>query len=81
VHKKPKAPLPFKKGDWVLILGTWEKGIIENVMDNGERLLVRIPSMTDWPWPRWVHVHYFKVKRVRPPKPPKIEVDTTEALL
>jgi len=81
VHKKPKAPLPFKKGDWVLVLGTQEKGVVENVMDNGERLWVRIPSMTDWPWPRWVHIPYSKAKRVRPPKPPKIEVDTTEALL
>lgn len=80
MRKKPKAPFPFRKGDWVHIIGICEKGIVENVMDDGERLWVRIPSMTDWPFPRWAHVPSVKAKRIRPPKPPKPEVTTEEAL-
>jgi len=46
-------------------------------MDKGERLWVRIPSVTDWPFPRWVHVTAEKVKRIRPPKQ---ETEFEEAL-
>lgn len=79
-RSKPKAPRPPQEGDWV-VLKTGEKGIVERTMDNGERLWVRIPSLTDWPWPRWVHVPTEKAKRIHPPKPPKPEITTEEALL
>lgn len=79
-RSKPKAPRPPQESDWV-VLKTGEKGIVERTMDNGERLWVRIPSLTDWPWPRWVHVPTDKAKRIRPPKPPKLEITMEEALL
>jgi len=75
----PKSPL--KKGDWVFILKTKEMGIVEQTMDDGERLWVRVPSFTDWPWPRWAHLPSDKVKKTKPPKPPKPEINTEEALL
>lgn len=80
LKKQTKAPRPPREGDWV-ILKTGEKGIVERTMDDGERLWVRVPSFTDWPWPRWVHVPTEKAKRIRPPKPPKPEINTEEALL
>ena len=76
-----KTPRPLEKGDWVYIFGTGERGIVEKVMDDGERVWVRIPSQTDWPWPRWVHIPSMRIKRVRPPKSPKPEITTEEALL
>ena len=79
-RSKSKAPRPPQEGDWV-VLKTGEKGVVERTMDNGERLWVRIPSLTDWPWPRWVHVPTEKAKRILPPKPPKPEITTEEALL
>lgn len=78
---KPSVRKPPKVGEWALIMATGEKGIVEKVMDGGERLYLRIPSTTDWPFPRWVHIPYEKVQRVRPPKPPKPELPTEEALL
>ena len=79
-RSKSKAPRPLQEGDWV-VLKTGEKGIVERTMDNGEHLWVRIPSLTDWPWPRWVHVPTDKAKRIRPPKSPKLEITMEEALL
>lgn len=78
--KQSKASRPPREGDWVL-LKTGEKGIVERIMDNGDRLWVRVPSFTDWPWPRWAHVSADKTKRIRPPQPPKPEINTEEALL
>lgn len=80
-NNKPYSPRLLVEGDWVLIQKTGETGIIEKTMDDGERLWVRVPSKTDWPFPRWVHVPVDKVKRIRPPKPPKPEINTEEALL
>lgn len=68
-------------GDWVLIQATGEKGVVEKMMDQGERLWVRVPSLNEWPFPRWVHISYEKTKRIRPPKPPKPEINTEDALL
>ena len=76
-HYKP--PRPLAKGDWVLIQATEEKGIVETVMDDGERLLVRVPSLTDWPFPRWVHVPSDKVRRIRPKNPPKEKPEFEES--
>lgn len=78
---KSPSPRPFTKGDWVLIRSTKEIGIVEKTMDDEDQLWIRIPSQTDWPWPRWVHIHMDKVRRTRPPKPPKPEVTTEEALM
>lgn len=72
---------PLEKGDWIYIQQTEEIGVVERAMDGGERVWVRIPSVTDWPWPRWAHLPADKVKRVRPPKPPKPEITTEKALL
>ena len=80
-RSKPKAPRPPQEGDWVIIQNTKDIGIVERTMDDGERLWVRIPSLTDWPWPRWVHVPTDKAKRIRPPKSPKLEITMEEALL
>ena len=79
---KPNRPRPLTEGDWVLIQSTGDTGIVEKAMDDGERLWVRIPSSNiDWPWPRWVHVPSDKARRIRPPKPPKPEITTEEALM
>lgn len=80
-HNKPSPPRPIEKDDWVCVLSTGEQGIVENVMDHGERLWVRFPSKTDWPWPRWAHIPKEKVKRIRPPKGKTPEITTEEALL
>jgi hypothetical protein len=70
-------PRPIAVGDWILIVATKEAGIVEKAMDKGERLWVRVPSVTGWPFPRWVHVTAEKVKRIRPPKQ---ETEFEEAL-
>jgi hypothetical protein len=70
-------PRPIAVGDWILIVTTKETGIVEKAMDRGERLWVRVPSVTGWPFPRWVHVTAEKVKRIRPPKQ---ETEFEEAL-
>ena len=77
---KTKAPRPLTEGEWVR-LDSGEIGIVERRLDGGERLWIRIPSVTDWPFPRWVHIVSEKVKRIRPPKPPEPELPTEEALL
>jgi hypothetical protein len=76
-----KKPRPLAKDDWVLILETNEKAVIEKVLDDGERFLLRVPSFMSWPWPRWVHVPREKIKRIKPPKFNAPKIDTGEALL
>lgn len=78
---KPKPTVSLKLGDWVVVHHTGGKGIVEKIMDDGWRLLIRIPSTTDWPFPAWAHVHLDEVRRCRPPKSPKQKLITEEALL
>lgn len=69
---RPRPPRLPHEGEWVK-LGSGEIGVVERVMDNGERLLIRIPSKTDWPFPRLVHAASEKVKRINTPKEYKVE--------
>jgi hypothetical protein len=46
----------LKKDDKVKIMRTNEIGYVERLFDNGERLMVRIPSSNDWPYPHHVYV-------------------------
>ena len=75
---KPRLP---SEGDWVVLLENGETGVVEKLLDDGERLWVRLPSKDNWPFPRHVHVPTEKVKRIKPPKPPAPEIVTEEALL
>lgn len=76
--KHPKAPRPLAEGDWARLI-SGEIGVVEKCLDGGERLWIRIPSTTNWPFPRWVHALSEKVKRIRPPKHIKLEINTEEA--
>ena len=51
-------------------LDSGETGVVEQCLDGGERLWIRIPSITDWPFPRWVHIVSEKVTRISTPQSP-----------
>jgi hypothetical protein len=62
------------EGDWVLICETNEKGVVEAVFDKGERFLVVVEGDKEWPHPKRFHVMVEKLRRIRTPKPKKLEV-------
>ena len=42
-----------------------ESGVVGFVSRiEGERITVRIPSNTDWPYPSYIHTHKHLIKRV-----------------
>lgn len=75
---KNYVPAVVRQGDWVVVLTTQEKGYVEKVYDDGDRMLVRVPSNTDWPFPRWLHVDGEKVRKSSAPKPPKEETPSPD---
>lgn len=62
------------EGDWVLICETNEKGMVETVLDEGERFIVVVAATAEWPYPKRLHVMVEKVRRIRTPKPEKPEI-------
>lgn len=75
---KNYVPAVVRQGDWVVVLTTQEKGYVEKIYDDGDRILVRVPSNTDWPFPRWLHVDGEKVRKSSAPKPPKEETPSPD---
>lgn len=59
------------KGDWVLICETNDRGVIDEVFDEGERFLVIVAATEAWPYPKRIHVMVEKLRKIRPPKPVK----------
>jgi hypothetical protein len=59
----------LKCDDRVKIAETGEIGYVAQVMDGGERVMVRVPSSTSWPFPSYVYLDKEKVKRCRDSKP------------
>lgn len=70
----------FKEGDWVTIKTTGDIGVVERFLKDGN-VFVRVPSLTDWPFPKWEAVPLSDLKKARRPKPPKIEPVYEEALI
>lgn len=54
----------FRENDKVKIIKTGETGYVEKVLEQGERLMVRIPSSSEWPYPHHVYVVKENVHRV-----------------
>ena len=69
----------LNEGDWVLIKGTGECGVLERFVKTGEAF-IRIPSKTDWPFPKWELIDPKNIKRTRAPAKPKEQLTTEEAL-
>lgn len=69
----------IKEGDWVRIDETRKFGVVERILSNGE-FLVRIPSLTDWPFPAWDTFKPEAVTKARMPKKPKPEHNFEPAL-
>jgi hypothetical protein len=69
----------FKEGDWIRVDETRQFGVIEKIMPSGE-YLVRIPSLNDWPFPKWDVFKPEAVTKARMPKKPKPPLPTEEAL-
>jgi ribosomal protein L24 len=57
----------IKKGDWVLVCETGDKGEVESVLDEGERFVIVLPKTPDWPYPRRMHVMVEKIRKIRTP--------------
>ena len=56
--------MTLKENDPVVIYETGEVGYIEKILDDeGDRLMVRIPSSGGWPYPHHVYVDKEKVRR------------------
>ena len=54
----------LKVNDKVKVIKTGEVGYIDRILDNGERLMVRIPPSDDWAFPHHVYVDKDNVHRV-----------------
>jgi hypothetical protein len=70
----------MKEGDWVRVTNTKEIGVIERFLKDGH-VFVRIPSKTNWPFPKWETARLQDLRKTRQPKPPKVEHNFEEALL
>jgi hypothetical protein len=77
VNKDSKRPITV--GDWVTVLETGEKGIVERASNNGDQLFVKVPRSDGWPFPKWVSTFSEKVKRVHTPKPQSSDDPLEEA--
>lgn len=64
----------------MLIKSTGERGVLERFVKNGGAF-IRIPSLNDWPFPKWEMVSPQDLKRTRSPSKPKPQLPTEEALL
>lgn len=64
----------IRAGDWVLVCETNERGCVIEVFDEGERFLLEVMPNDQWPFPRRVHVMVEKLRKIKPPKPPKFGV-------
>ena len=73
-------PVKIKEGDWVVILNTKEKGCVQRILNDGERVAVLIPNADDWPFPRWVWIDTEKVRKASAPKPKKEPEPTAETM-
>jgi hypothetical protein len=70
----------IKEGDWVRVVSTKDVGVVERLMLDGSAL-IRIPSKTDWPFPKWETSRVNDLRKTRRPQPPKAEVKYEEAFL
>jgi len=52
----------FRVDDKVRVKPTNAVGFINKI--NGDSVVVRIPSNTDWPYPSYIHTHKDLIKRV-----------------
>jgi hypothetical protein len=58
--------MTLKENDPVVIYETGEVGYVEKILDGeGDRLMVRIPSSGNWPYPHHVYVDKEKVRKVK----------------
>jgi hypothetical protein len=55
----------LKENDLVVIYETKETGYIEKILDEGDRLMVRVPSSGSWPYPHHVYVVREKVRKAK----------------
>ena len=56
--------MTLKENDPVVIYETGEVGYVEKILDDeGDRLMVRIPSSGSWPYPHHVYVDKENVRR------------------
>jgi hypothetical protein len=70
----------IKEGDWVRLKDIGSVGVVEKFLPTGE-LMIRIPSITDWPFPQWEMVEPKAVMKTRAPRKPKDKPVFEEALL
>ena len=70
----------IKEGDWVAIKTTGDIGVVEKIKVDGV-VFVRVPSLTDWPFPKWEATTVANLKKARRVKPPKPQPVYEEALL
>jgi len=61
----------LKENDKVKIIETGEIGYVERLSENGERVMVRIPSSDGWPYPHHVYAVREKVQHVSDKHKPK----------
>lgn len=75
-------PNPIHEGDWVYIKSTKQKGVVVTAMDQGERLLIKVPRDDDWPFPKHVYAFVDSVRKCNAPKfKPEPIVEHEEGLL
>jgi len=65
------TPNPIHEDDWVFIKSTKSKGVVVKLFDEGERLLIRVPSDDDWPFPKHVYAFADSVRKCATPKQEK----------
>jgi hypothetical protein len=70
----------IREGDWVRVKTTGDVGVAERFFPEG-KVFVRIPTKTNWPFPKWETVHVNDLRKAREPKPPKTEHEYEDALL
>ena len=70
----------IKEGDWVRIKTTGNVGVVERFLKDGN-VFVRIPTKTNWPFPKWETTRLDDLRKTRQPKPPKVDHNFEEALL
>jgi hypothetical protein len=70
----------IKEGDWVRVTSIKEVGVVERFLKDGH-VFVRIPSKTNWPFPKWETARVADLRKTRQPKPLASEQTFEEALL
>ena len=64
-------PESIHEDDWVFIKSTKVKGVVIKLLNQGERLLIRVPSDDDWPFPKHVYAFTDSVRKSVAPRQEK----------